>query len=365
MNRQIVAIAILVLAALLGGVWFYRSAAAPPAVRPVSTRPDGRTAVVTVAHAVRKAFAHEIEAQGTIRANESVDITAKVAERVAAIKFAEGQQVRKGQVLVVLDSSEARADLAAAQAAERDSRSQYRRSQELFQMHALSEAQLDQLQATMLANAARVVAAQSRVNDRIITAPFGGRVGLRAVSVGGLVNPGAVITTLDDLSVVKLDFSLPELYLATLRPGQKVAARSSTYPDEAFVGRVSSIATRVDPVTRAVDVRALIDNPDGRLRPGMFLTLTVRQSDGDALMVPEQAIVPENNNHFVFVIDGGRAHKRQVTIGRRRPGEVEILKGLTTDENIVVDGTVNVSDGSTVRVQAEAVGDTRAPPPQT
>lgn len=357
MNRQTLAIAVAVLAALIGGAWYSfgdSQSSAGPAGAPLGAIGGARAVAVTTTQPANKEFAQEVEALGTVRANESVDITAKVADRIAAIRFTEGQQVRKGEVLVELDSDEARADLAAAKAAESDSRSQYKRSQELFQTRALSEAQLDQLQATMLANEARVAAAQSRVKDRVITAPFSGRVGLRNVSQGGLVNPGVVITTLDDLSVVKLDFSVPEVFLATLRPGLILEARSSAYPQEVFAGRVASVDTRVDPVSRSVAIRALIDNSDGRLRPGMFMTLRLMRSEGEALMLPEQAIVPDNDGHFVFVVEDGRAQKRQVTIGRRRPGEVEILGGLTIADSVVVDGTLNVRDGSAVRVQSDS-----------
>jgi membrane fusion protein, multidrug efflux system len=297
-----------------------------------------------------------------VRANESVDITAKVADRIAAIHFREGQQVRKGEVLVELDSAEARADLAAAQAAERDSRSQFKRSQELFATRALSEAQLEQLQAALLANEARVAAAQSRIDDRIIRAPFSGRVGLRNVSVGGLVNPGAVITTLDDLSVVKLDFSVPEVFLASLQPGLTIQARTSAYPDDSFAGQVASVATRLDPTTRSVAVRALIDNRDVRLRPGMFMTVNLVRSEGDALMLPEQAIVPENDSHFVFVIDEeGRARKRPVALGRRRPGEVEVLDGITAQDLVIIEGALNVREGADVQVQGEDPGGSGRP----
>lgn len=348
-NRQTLTLAALALVFLIAGAWYFlgdwqSSDQAAGAGRP-------RTVAVVTAQPLRKDFAHEVEALGTVRANESVDITAKVADRVAAIRFTEGQQVRKGDVLVELDTSEARADLAAAEAAERDSRSQFKRSQELFQTKALSEAQLEQIEATLLANDARVAAARSRVNDRIISAPFAGRVGLRNVSVGGLVSPGAVITTLDDLSVVKLDFSVPEVFLATLRPGLTIEAQSEAYPDASFTGRVASVDTRVDPTTRSVAIRALIDNEDRRLRPGMFMTLKLRRLEGDALMLPEQAIVPENERHFVYVVVDGKAHKRAITIGRRRPGEVEILEGLTPGDSVVVDGTLNVRDGAAVRVQ--------------
>lgn len=315
---------------------------------PKQTGPQAREVVVATAHPQLKDFALEVEALGTVRAKESVDITSKVADRVVAIHFEEGKQVTKGDVLVELDSDEARADLAAAAAAERDSVSQYKRSQELFQTHALSEAQLEQLEATMLANQARVAAARSRLNDRTIVAPFTGRVGLRNVSLGGLVSPGGVITTLDDLSVVKLDFSVPEIFLATLKAGLPIEAQSSAYPNATFKGRVDSIDTRVDPTTRSIVVRALMDNRDTRLRPGMFMTLRLVRSEGKALMLPESALVPENSSHFVYVVEQGHAGKREIKMGRRRPGEVEILDGLTTDDVVVVDGTMNVHDGSSV-----------------
>ncbi|HEX2494215.1 MAG TPA: efflux RND transporter periplasmic adaptor subunit, partial [Steroidobacter sp.] len=354
------------LAALIGAVWYFASDSDPGGSLADPGRSAGaRALAVIIARPVKEEFAHEVEALGTLRANESVDITAKVADRVAAIHFAEGQHVRRGDVLVELDSTEPRADLAAAQAAERDSRSQFKRSQELYQTKALSEAQLEQLQATLLANEARVAAAQSRVNDRIIAAPFAGRVGLRNVSLGGLVSPGTVITTLDDLSVVKLDFSVPEAFLATLKPGLPVEARSSAYPGEAFAGRVASIDTRVDPNTRSVAIRALIDNRDGRLRPGMFMTLKLVRREGEALMLPEQAIVPENDRHYVFLALDGRAHRREVRIGRRRPGEVEIVEGLTPEDTVVVEGTLNLRDGAPVRVQTGETPGARKPTAQT
>ena len=355
MNRN--SIVALALAVVVGaGAWYYfgRSDTGAGQGPAGASAPGVREVPVITAHPKLKDFALEVEALGTVRANESVDITAKIADRVMVIHFEEGKQVRKGDVLVELDNTETLADLAAAEAAERDSRSQYKRSQELYQTRALSEAQLDQLEATMLANQARVAAARSRVNDRRITAPFSGRIGLRNVSLGGLVNPGAVITTLDDLSVVKLDFAVPELFLSSLKPGLTVEAQTSAYPNATFKGRVDSVDTRIDPTTRAIVVRAFIDNKDGRLRPGMFMTLRLVRSEGKALMLPETSIVPEDSRHFVFVVAEGRAEKREVTVGRRRPGEVEILKGVTELDEVIVDGTMNVQDGRPVAARPEA-----------
>ena len=352
MNRNSI-VAVLAVVVIGAGVWYFKGSSDSANVEgPGGRSGAAREVPVTTAQPQLKDFALEVEALGTVRARESVDITAKVADRVAAIRFEEGKQVNKGEVLVELDNEEALADLAAAEAAERDSRSQYKRSQELFQTRALSEAQLDQLQATMLANQARVAAARSRVNDRVIKAPFTGRVGLRNVSLGGLVNPGGVITTLDDLSTVKLDFAVPELFLSSLKPGLTIEAQSSAYPGAIFKGRVDSVDTRVDPTTRAIVVRALIDNRDSRLRPGMFMTLQLVRSEGEALMLPETAVVPEDSRHFVFVVVDAHAKKREVVLGRRRPGEVEVLKGITAADVVVVDGTLNIHDGTPVVTNA-------------
>src|SRR5262245_27524180 len=174
---------------------------------------------VVTAEASQGALGLEIEAIGNAVANESTEITSKTVNTVTAIRFTEGQLVRKGDVLVEFDSVQARADLAAAQAAFAESASQYKRSRELFSTQALSQSQLDTLDATLKSNEAKVLAAKSKVEDTIIRAPFSGRMGLRRVSLGGLVSPGTVISTLDDTSVVKLDFTVPQAYMFSLQPG--------------------------------------------------------------------------------------------------------------------------------------------------
>jgi membrane fusion protein, multidrug efflux system len=324
-------------------------AVAPPA-RP-GFGPGGPVNVVTVT-LNREKFAQQMEAVGTARANEAIDITAKLSNRVAAIRFREGQQVKAGEVLVEFDSEQARATLAEAEAALSDSRSQFKRSRELYATKALSEAQLDQIQATLKANEARVAGARSMLNDTIIRAPFAGRVGLRNISAGSYVSPGTVITTLDDTSVIKLDFSVPEVLLSALKEGLEISARTSAYPDEEFKGKVSSIDSRLDPVSRAIVVRARIDNKDGRLKPGMFMTVKLLRSDAPALMLPEEALVPEGSKKFVFVVRDGQAHRVEVETGRRRPGEVEITSGLDDGDVVVTEGTQKIRDGVAVRTQA-------------
>ena len=306
---------------------------------------------VLVASVTRVPFAQELEAVGSARANEAVDITAKISNRITAIRFREGQQVTRGDVLVEFDGEQARATLAEAEAALRDSRSQFNRSRELYTTRALSESQLDQLQATLTTNEARVAGARAQLNDTIIRAPFAGRVGLRNISIGSLVSPGTVITTLDDTAIIKIDFSVPEVFLATLKEGLPIAARTSAYPQAEFNGKVTSIDSRLDPVSRAVLVRAHIDNRDGRLKPGMFMTVKLTRSESPALIIPEQALIPEGDRKYVFAVREGKAMRSEVQIGRRRPGEVEILSGVAEGDVVVVEGTQKIRDGVAVKTE--------------
>jgi membrane fusion protein (multidrug efflux system) len=264
---------------------------------------------------------------------------------VTAIHFTEGQLVKKGTVLVEFDSAQTRADLAAAEAALAESRSQFNRSRELFHTQALSQSQLDQLEATLKSNEARVAAARSKVEDTIIRAPFSGRMGFRRISVGGLVSPGTVISTLDDTSVVKLDFTVPQAYMFALQPGLPITAQIAGIPNQTFTGKVTTLDSRVDPVTRSIIVRAELPNQKGVLKPGMFMTAKISAAAARALLVPEGAIVPEQGKSFVFVVKDGIVSKREVTLGRRKPGQVQITQGLDDGERVVIEGTQKVRDG--------------------
>ena len=322
---------------------------------------SGRGSVAVIA-AIAKAerLVSQINALGTARANEAVEITSKVSNTVTAVRFSDGQRVAKGQVLVELDSAQARADLEAAEAASAESASQVKRSRELIQSRVISESQFEQLEATMKANGARVAAARSHVDDTVVRAPFSGRVGLRRVSVGSLVNPGTTITTLDDLSVIKVDFSVPENFLAGLREGLKVTTSAAAFPGRAFTGTVTGVDSRIDPVSRSLIVRAAVPNPDLSLKPGMFLNVALARDEHDAVMVPEAALVPEQSRQFLFVIEAGRATRREVRIGGRQPGRVEIVSGLKAGEQVIVEGTQKVREGGEVRVLERA-----APPAET
>lgn len=313
------------------------------------TRNEPTSTPVVTSKIERERISDHIEAIGTTQANESVDLTARVSNTVTDISFDEGSLVEKGEVLVKLESSGARANLAAARADLVEIRSQLERTEKLIREQVVSQSQLDQQRAQVQAAEARVEAAESALRDHTLRAPFDGRVGLRRVSVGSMVSPGEVITTIDDVSEMELDFAVPESFLATLEPGQEIVARSVAYPDQEFTGTVETINTRIDPVTRTVTVRANLPNEELRLRPGMFMTVILQKNPRDAIVIPEIALVLEGSKKFVFVVDENQVIQREVTLGTRIRGAVEITSGLEVGEEIVVEGTQSLRNGSTIR----------------
>src|SRR5690606_24233982 len=258
-------------------------------------------AVVT-SEAVVKPLGIEIEAVGTARANESVEITSKTSNVITAIRFAEGAEVARGEILVELDDDEAQAELAEARAALADARSQFERSRELRASQVISAAQLEQAEAALNGHLARAAAAEARLADTVIRAPFDGRTGFRQVSVGSYVSPGSVITTLDDTSRIKLDFTVPETYLYLLRRGLPITASTTGLPGREFNGEITNLDSRVDPVTRSIAVRAELPNDEGLLRAGIFMTVRLEGDVVPALVVPEEAVVPERGRTYVFVV---------------------------------------------------------------
>jgi len=302
-------------------------------------------------------FVDKIEALGTAKANESVFLTASTTDKVSQINFTDGMRVKKGFIVAELVGDEEKASLSATEANLKEQKRELKRIEGLVKSRTLPTARLDAQKTLYEKAVAENQVAQSRIRDRQVTAPFDGKLGLRQVSMGALVTPGAVITTLDDLSLIKLDFTVPEAYLGALRQGQKIMARSETYRDRIFEGQVSHIDTRVNPVSRAVTVRAEIPNADEALRPGMLLRVDLIKNRSRSIMVPEEAIVAMGDEKFVFVVMDNKVEKKRVEAGRRRPGAVEILSGLAQGQMIVTEGTMKLNDGAAVRVTNAVTGD--------
>ncbi len=332
--------------------------------------PGGRSAapptVVEVATIGTGPILEMAEAVGNTRAFESVVLTAKVSGTVEKISFIEGQNVKAGDELIRLDVAERRADLEAARAAisttraQRDETAQkLERAQTLRRTGAGTEAQVADLtlqlrtiETNISAAEARERASAARLEDLSIRAPFDGRVGLRQVSLGALVDNKVTVTTLDDVSRMRLDFSVAETLVTKVAVGAAVKALSLSYPDRSFEGTVAVIDTRIDPVTRSAKVTAIIPNADSALKPGMFMNVALQvASRQNAVLAPEEAVIAEGPRQLAFVVKDGKIERRLVTIGQRQDGKVEVLSGLAAGEVIVVRGVQRIRQGMPVQAK--------------
>jgi len=300
-------------------------------------------------------FKDSIEAIGTARANEQVLLTSKYADFVEQIFFKDGQLVKKGDILIRLNNQEEIAKVSELEANLSESVAQLTRFQELLSSKATSKSLVDQQEAKTKAITAQLQSARTNLNDLSIKAPFDGILGFREVSLGAYINAGSVITSLDDLSIIKVDFTLPERFLPTIRLGQSVKALNTAYKNQQFIGVISSIDTRVNPITRTMKIRAEIPNANLALRPGMLLSIEVERQVETLLQLPESAIIPIEDKHFVFVISAGNDQlktvtRKRITIGRRLPGIVEVVGGVKQGEHIVTEGALKLRDGAHVKV---------------
>ena len=323
--------------------------------------------VVTVkTTAVEQAeFKDVIQALGTSRANEQVTITTKNSAIVDVISFNDGQQVKKGDILVQLNAQEATAKVNELQANLAESIAQLHRFEDLLSKKATAKSLVDEQEAKTKAIAAQLASAQAKLDDLTIKAPFDGVLGFREISTGAFINIGDIITSLDDLSVIKVDFFIPERFLTTIKINQKITASSSAYGKQTFIGKIISVDSRIDPITRTLQVRAEINNKKGQLRPGMLFNIMIERQVDTILQLPESAIIPIEEKHFIFVVETESSDKKidkspttvskkiakriEVTIGRRHPGIVEILSGVEEGKEVVVEGALKLRNGSIVR----------------
>ena len=314
---------------------------------------DNKSAVPVVTFRAQvMTFRDRVEALGTLRSNESVALTAVVTDKIIAIEFEDGDRVEKGQILVKMTTAEETALLQEARSTLEEAKLQYERSKSLTNRRLTPETVLDQRRRDFQTAAARVAAMEARLSDRILRAPFSGRIGLRTVSIGTLVNPGDVIARIEDDSVMKLDFSVPSTFIATLKPGLEIRAKARGFGKEEFRGTVANIDNRVDEITRTIRVRAIIPNPDRRLVPGLLMNIELYKNPREAIAIKEEALVPIGTDTYVFVVDKEKmiAERRRIETGTRRPGLVEVISGIKAGETLVSDGTLKLRPGSAVSI---------------
>lgn len=314
----------------------------------------GGQPVVAAVQVQPRAFVDTLEVIGVAKGRQSVTLTAAATQLVERVHFSDGQSVPQGAVLVQLRAAEQDAGVAQAEARLVEARRAYERWRELGEKGFASRASIDQYEAAYRTAQADVAAARAREQDRVIRAPFAGVVGLSDIAPGALVNPGAEIVTLDDLSAVRVDFQVPERYLASLHEGQAINASADAYPGESVSGVIKRIDTRVDERTRAVTARAEFANPGHRLKPGMMIRIDIARGSRTGLAVPETAVSVQGNSTFVFVLNqqNGRtvAEQRPVVTRLRQGGFVEVSDGLAAGDRIVADGLNRIQPGQAVQI---------------
>jgi len=311
----------------------------------------GAETPVVVSVASQQAFPIVIEALGTAVANESVNISVQRSQTVIKVLFEDGELVKANQPLLELNNRAEKARLNELNINVTEARRQLNRIKGLAKLSAASEQLLDEQESKVEGLIAQREVAKANLQELMVSAPFTGRLGVRQVSVGSLVRPGDTVTTLDDLSVMKVDFSIAENHFSSIQDGQRIVATSIAYPGEQFTGEITNIGSRIDPRTRSIQVRAKIPNPDLKLRPGMLLQINLEKRVLSALVVPESAVVPEGDEQFVFVVNAdNKAIKTVVIVGQRKPGLVQIISGLEAGQKVITQGTLRVRDGSLVQI---------------
>ena len=333
------------------GVFVPRWLASPaPTAQAVSKPAPAAPARVAVAAVQEVPFARGLSAVGSLRSDESVVLRPEVAGRIQSIEFKEGQPVKQGQLLIRLDDSVPRAELAQARANLTLAQSHYRRAVELQGKGFVSQQARDESASTLKVQEAAVALAQARLDKMTISAPFAGIVGLRSVSVGDYVNQGQDLAPLEAIDPLKVDFRVPEMYLSKVGVGQQLTLRLDALPGQERRGLVYAVSPLVDAGGRSILLRATVANQDGVLRPGMFARVQLLFNEDKALVAPEAALSPSGETQYVYRVENGVAKRREVTIGERREGRVEILTGVAANDMLVVSGLQRVTDGAPVTI---------------
>ncbi len=352
LGKQI-GIVLLILLAVIGGGYWYASDPAGSSDADAATKPKRDLAIVDIAPVERRTLAQNIEAVGTTLARQAVDIKPAASGRVVELAFSPGSLVEAESLLVRLDDGAERADVAEAEAERRKAGLELERAIKLVAKKTIAQATVEALEAAYNAADARLLRAEKALNDREIQAPFKGRTGLKQVNIGARVDEGTVITTLDDLAEIEVEFSVPEVFFGAVRAGQPIKATGVAFGDRRFEGSIQTVDSRIDRVSRAFKVRATIPNPDLTLPAGMFMLVSLTLGEHDALTVPEEAVMVDGDESFVFVILDEKADRRLVTLGQREFGLVEIVDGLDDGEQVVVRGIQRVKAGANVEVRTE------------
>lgn len=316
---------------------------------PGGGKPAGPPVKVTMVR--ESAVTDDVTAVGSLLAEESVVIRPEIAGRIVKIHFAEGQSINAGAPLVSMDTSDLRAKLAANDADVTVNRQRFDRVRNMAGQKFMSQQAVEEASSNLARAQALKQETMAQLAKAEIRAPFKGVLGLRKVSSGAYLKAGEDIVNLEDIGSLKLDFRVPEAFLSKIAKDQEVNVRVDAFPKDTFNGKIFAIEPAIDTQTRTVLLRARVPNAEGKLKPGLFARVNlILERRGTALVVPEEAIVPKGNLSLVVKVVDGKAEFVPVKIGRRRPGEVEIVEGLKVNDTVVTDGQMKLQPGAPVTV---------------
>lgn len=290
-----------------------------------------------------------VDVIGNAVANESVSITSSVTKKVTNILFKDGQYVKKGNILVLLDSAQEEAEEKGLELNCMEQEREFNRLESLHKNGIVSEKEYELQRTKMLSAEADLELIRAKIKETKVTAPFDGLVGIRGISVGSLVSAGTVITTIDDIRKIKVDFSVPEKYALKIRPGRVVSARSAASTDRVFNGEVTAVSARIDSASRNLPIRSIFNNEELLLRPGMLLKLQIILDSRKTITIPETAIISSGDSQYVFIVQNGIARRRKITIGSRQGNYVEVLDGISENEVYIKEGLISVKDGVKIK----------------
>ncbi|MGM0450801.1 MAG: efflux RND transporter periplasmic adaptor subunit [Pseudomonadota bacterium] len=328
------------------------------------TGDPAKASIVNVVNPAPYRISDRVSAVGTLQAQDAVTVTSEISGRVVARPFGEGNQVDEGELLVRLDDRQARADLQVAEARLEDAERQYNRARELINRQSVSQSRVDELRTARNVARAEKIAAETRLDNHRIEAPFSGVIGLSDVSVGTYLTAGDTITTLDAVDTLELRFSIPERYIGQVREGQAVAAMTIAWPGRIFNGAITELGTRIQDRNRSLPVTAAVANPERLLRPGQFMSVQLTLGRRDSLVIPEQAVLTRGDDQFVYVAEDGQARRRTLALGSREPGLVEVRDGLSAEDQLIITRQDRLSSGDPVEPERDptALVDTVWPP---
>ncbi|HEX6136749.1 MAG TPA: efflux RND transporter periplasmic adaptor subunit [Casimicrobiaceae bacterium] len=361
-----------VLAAAAAGYWFgaQRQPAAPASQGPggapskAAAPAAGTPMVVEATKVTLQALPQTITAVGSLRSDESITVRPEVAGRISDILFKEGERVAKGMTLVRLDPAINRAEVQQARANLQLAQSKYERAVDLSQRNFISGQAKDEAENNLRVAEAAVALADARLAKTEIKAPFSGIIGLRVVSVGDYVKEGADVVNLESIDPLKVDFRVPEVFMTQVQVGQALTVALDALPGRTFEGRVFAVNPLLDAAGRAVVIRAIVRNAETSLRPGMFARVRlITRDEKQALVIPEQAIVPQGDEQYVYRIVDGKVARVKVEIGQRRDAKVEVLKGLGPDDVVVTAGQLKLREGMPVTIANAAASASAVEPP--